>query len=69
MRMPGFTAEDSLYQTSGSYRMTATDASASQVLQILPQQGYAEQPWVRRCFRRCDPFGGWCETECHTLYW
>jgi hypothetical protein len=61
--MPGFTAEAALYETSGSYCMTVTVASTSQV---LPQQ--RDLPWVRRCTRRCDP-GGWCEIECHTLAW
>jgi hypothetical protein len=34
MKMPGFTAEASLYQTSGYYRMVATGALSSDL--VLP---------------------------------
>jgi len=55
MNMPGFTAEASLYETSGRYRMASTGVLAAPILSqaVLPQQiwccvdGYCSECYVR----------------------
>jgi len=57
MNMPGFTAEDSLYKTSGQYWMTATNTSTGQV---LPQQD---------SFSECVQSSNSCTDVCASLNW
>lgn len=71
MKMPGFTAEASIYKTSGSYSMAAT---VSLKEQVLPQQFRGLYPWwcrlvctfwpIKHCYITCDhsPFDNMTNT-------
>ena len=56
-RLPGFTAEVSLYRTSRSYYLGATGTSSA--LAVAPQLGGGGTNCINRCLRRCssDPEG------------
>jgi len=62
MTMPGFTAEVSLYPTSGHYRLVRTHGQADGA--IHPGQ-LSIPPWPRPCYTCCPEFGlGPCRRVC-----
>jgi len=56
MRMPGFTAENSLYQTNWHYRLTGRSHHTDGV--ILPSAGTCTLDELDLLFSICDSFGG-----------
>ncbi len=69
MKIPGFTAEESLHRTSGQYRMAQTDQGAMgiQPARMTPQWCYYKDSrctqfcgkvtnpdWRYECFSRCN---------------
>jgi len=74
MKMPGFTAEASLYKPTKRYYIAASGSAAA--VQVVPQQleraaALAVPPWIERfcntVCRNCWVFGD--DRSCRICYW
>jgi hypothetical protein len=71
-RMPGFTAETSLYRSGMSYQMVANPRdSGLQVTLALPVEtgpGFCARK-ANECTDGCRPEDSACRDDCDTLFW
>jgi hypothetical protein len=66
MNLAGFTAEVSLYQTTGHYRGAAVSSQGSYGVN-LAQYLTRRVGCYQKCLSQCSPADPYCEDNCHCI--